>query len=247
MSSLASCLESTYLKTAAQSGISERENKELIKSLVEEALNYNFKLVMVYPQYIDMVRNILKDKQPRILLGSVIDFPKGEGNLELKLMEANTAIDAGVDELDFVINYNLYKKGNIEEVRHIVKNCTDLCLRHNKVIKWIIEIAALTDAEIQGITCLIKSIVDEYFALQSHTVFIKSSTGFYKRKDGKPIGATEHGIRLIKANSGSLPVKASGGLKTKEDVERMLNLGVTRIGTSSAKEILLGQKLKKEY
>ena len=165
-----------------------------------------------------------------------------------KLREAQRAIADGADELDFVINYEAFKKGEIEKVKEEVETVTSIVLREAKVVKWIIETAALTDNQIVELTQLIRDIVinnlGEEYALR---VFVKSSTGFYRTPNDEPNGANEHVIKLMLANAGSLPVKASGGVRTAEEAEKMIALGVKRIGTSSALAIVKGEKATGDY
>ena len=72
----------------------------------------------------------------------------------------------------------------------------------------------------------------------AENVFVKSSTGFFQTPNAEPNGANEHVIRLMVENAGDLSVKASGGVRTKKEAEKMIELGVKRIGTSSAKQII---------
>ena len=72
-------------------------------------------------------------------------------------------------------------------------------------------------------------------------VFVKSSTGFYKTTDGKPVGATFEGMQIIKDNASPLSIKAAGGVRNYADAVKMIQLGVSRIGTSSAKKIADGE------
>ena len=231
-------LDSTYLKTPTQALISEKETSLKITQLVQEAIDYGFKLVMIRPDYVAQAYTQLQMAQSEVLLGTVIDFHLGDGGLSLKLKEAQKAIELKADELDFVINYKAYLSGNLDLVKTEVLACTKLCLDHNKTIKWIIEIAALNNSQIIGLTKLIKDLVLKNFsAKKAKKVFIKSSTGFFNTQDAKPNGATIEGMQLILQNAHPLKVKASGGIKTLEDALKMINLGVDRIGTSSAKQI----------
>ena len=77
----------------------------------------------------------------------------------------------------------------------------------------------------------------------ARNVFVKTSTGFYQADDDRPIGATPEAVSIMKSNSGPLQVKASGGIYSKEDAEKMLDAGATRLGTSSAKDIVKGNKI----
>ena len=247
MKHVASLLDSTYLKTAKQASLSDSENQQIVNELAQEAIAFNFKLVMIRPVYVRKTRMFLDEQDSNVLIGTVIDFPLGEASLEAKLSEAKQAITDGADELDFVVNYQAFQKGDVEGVKTQIKACTALCLKNGKVAKWIIEIAALSDEEIASLTSLISEEVEQSFPNEVEKVYIKSSTGFYQRVDGGPVGATLFGVKIMKDNSGRLPIKAAGGVRNIEDVKRMLDLGVSRIGTSSAKQIILGVQTTKDY
>ena len=241
-------LDSTYLKTPEQAGISNSDTLDMVHQLAQEAMDNSIYAVMIRPDYVRSVRELLNEKKSNVVLGTVIGFHEGTYDLNEKLREAQRAIADGADELDFVINFEAFKKGEIEKVREEVETATSIVLREGKVIKWIIETAALTDEQIIAITELIKEIVltkiGEEFASR---VFVKSSTGFYQTENGEPNGANPHVIQLMLDHAGILPVKASGGVKTAEDAEKMIALGVKRIGTSSALAIINGEKATGEY
>ena len=241
-------LDSTYLKTPEQAGISNSDTLDMVHQLAQEAMDNSIYAVMIRPDYVRSVRELLNEKKSNVVLGTVIGFHEGTYDLNEKLREAQRAIADGADELDFVINLEAFKKGEIEKVREEVETATSIVLREGKVIKWIIETAALTDEQIIAITELIKEIVltkiGEEFASR---VFVKSSTGFYQTENGEPNGANPHVIQLMLDHAGILPVKASGGVKTAEDAEKMIALGVKRIGTSSALAIVNGEKATGEY
>lgn len=247
MNYVGSLLDSTYLKTAKESSLSDFDNQQIVNELVKEAIAFNFKLIMIRPECVRRIRVFLDEQDSNVLLGTVIDFPLGEASLEDKLLQANQAIKDGADELDFVVNYQAFQNGDIEGVKAQINACTALCLNYGKVAKWIIEIAALSDKEIASLTSLIREEVEQSFPNEVQRVFVKSSTGFYQRFDGGPVGATLSGIKIIKENAGQLPIKAAGGVRNIEDVRRMLDLGVSRIGTSSAKHIILGEQITKDY
>lgn len=241
--SIKTYLDSTYLKTPEQAGISNSETLELVRNLTLEAIQKGIYAVMIRPDYVRSIREMLNDHKSNVVLGTVIGFPEGTYDLNEKLREAQKAIADGVDELDFVVNYEAFKKGQIEKVAEEIEICTTVSLREGKVVKWIIETAALTDAEIIAITQLIKTIVLEKIGEEyAERVFVKSSTGFYPTEEGVPNGATEHVIKLMIDNAGPLPVKASGGVRNTEEAQRMIELGVKRIGTSSAGIIINGKQ-----
>ncbi len=232
-------MDSTYLKTAIQAGISEEENATVVRQVIEEAVAESFKLVMLRPEYVAQARAYIDEQQAKVLVGTVIDFPDGKAALNEKLEEAKRVIAAGADELDFVVNYRLFQMGQIEEVRQEILMCTQLTLDAGKTIKWIIEVAALSNKEIIQLTTLIKKVaLSKFEERQFEKIFIKSSTGFYPVTDGKPNGATVEAVVLMMENANPLPVKAAGGIRNRKDAEEMIALGVKRLGTSSAKAIV---------
>lgn len=241
-------LDSTYLKTAEQAGLSETENNEVVKQTIQEAIDYNFKLIMIRPEQVKVARKMISESNSKVTIGTVIDFPKGQNSLEKKLDEAQKAIQDDADDLDFVVNYEVFKNGKIDEVKQQVLECTKLGLANNKIVKWIIEIAALSNDEIMQLSALIKNVIVANFKEnQYEKVFVKSSTGFYKTEDGKPNGATVPAIKIMIENSFPLPVKAAGGVRTYQEAVEMVKLGVKRIGTSSAKAIATGKTATSDY
>ncbi len=241
-------LESTYLKTSVQSNSTDSETLLAVKELIQEAIHYNFKLVMIRPEFVVLAKKMITEAKSNVLVGTVIGFHEGTNTIEQKLEEAKLAIKNNVDDLDFVINYTTYLHGDIDLVKKEVFECTKLVLEHHKTIKWIIEIAALTNEQIASITTLIKAVVLSNFGEKSASkVFVKSSTGFYKTKDNKPNGATFEGIEIMQKNASPLPIKAAGGVKTYDDALKMIKLGVSRIGTSSAKAIMNKKNINSDY
>lgn len=241
-------LDSTYLKTPQQANLSFEENNKIVLEFVQEAINEGFKLIMIRPDKVAMARKMIDDAKSKVTIGTVIGFHQGTNSLEDKLIEAKQAVIDGVDDLDFVCNYEAFKKGEIDLVKKEILACTKLGLDHHKIVKWIIEVAALNDTQIIQLSVLIKNIVISNFTENDyHNVFVKSSTGFYKTENNLPNGATVHTITLMLENSFPLPVKAAGGVRTYDEAVEMINLGVKRIGTSSAKAIANGEISKSDY
>lgn len=241
-------LDSTYLKTAEQAGLSENENTTVVATFIQEAIDNNFKLIMIRPDVVSLARTMIDKANSEVLVGTVIDFPEGNSSVEEKLKEAQQAIENGADELDFVIDYNAFKNGNFQKPKQEVLECSKLGLDNNKTVKWIIETASLTPMQIVQISALIKNVIIANFDEDVYEkVFVKSSTGFFKTPNGEPNGATVEAIKLMIENSFPLPVKASGGVRSLEEAEQMIKLGVKRIGTSSAKIIADGGTSKSGY
>ncbi|MFB0910818.1 MAG: deoxyribose-phosphate aldolase [Flavobacterium sp.] len=234
-------LDSTYLKTADQAGLDEKDNVKVVTGFIQEAIDEHFKLIMIRPDMVSLARQMVSDASSNLQIGTVIDFPTGNSTIADKLFEAKKAIQDGADDLDYVCNYEAFKNGDINLVKEGVLKGTQLGIKNNKVVKWIIEVAALNDKEIVQLTALIKNIVisnfdEKYFV----SVFVKSSTGFYKTENNLPNGATIPSIMLMLENATPLPVKAAGGVRTYEEAVAMIKLGVKRIGTSGAKAIANG-------
>ncbi|MDQ1097486.1 MULTISPECIES: deoxyribose-phosphate aldolase [Chryseobacterium] len=245
---IAQYLDSTYLKTPQQSGISEEETVQKDRELAQEAIDHGIFAVMIRPDYVSEIKKYIQERNSNVAVGTVIGFHEGTYSIEEKLTEASKAIEDGADELDFVINYKAYLQGNHELVKEEFLKCTELGLRHHKIVKWIIEIAALTDTQIADLTQKISGWAEHHFDEQDlPRIFVKSSTGFYETQGGKPNGATFEGIRIMLDHAGKLPVKAAGGVRTPEDAEKMIRMGVKRIGTSSALALMKDQSSAEDY
>lgn len=241
-------LDSTYLKTPSQAGLTEEENTIIVKEFIQEAISENFKLIMIRPNMVSLSNKMIAQANSKLQVGTVIDFPKGKSGLESKMEEAIQAIQDGADELDFVCNYEAFKLGNIDLVKEEILKCTQLCLSNNKVAKWIIEIAALDDKQIIQLSALIKKLVITNFKEENYaSIFVKSSTGFYKTQNNLPNGATIPAIIMMLENASPLSIKAAGGVRNYDEAVEMIRLGVKRIGTSGAKAIANGQKTKEDY
>lgn len=241
-------LDSTYLKTSLQAGLTEAENTIVVKGFIQEAIDESFKLIMIRPDMVSIARAMITDANSTVQIGTVIDFPEGKSSLKVKLTEANQAIIDGADDLDFVCNYEAFKAGNADLIKEEILNCTQLGLANNKVVKWIIEVAALNDKQIMQLSALIKNTVISNFKEENYaSVFVKSSTGFFKTENNLPNGATVHSIIIMLENASPLPVKAAGGVRTYDEAVEMIRLGVKRIGTSGAKAIANGQKTEGNY
>ncbi|MDW8852377.1 deoxyribose-phosphate aldolase [Flavobacterium sp. MMLR14_040] len=241
-------LDSTYLKTASQAGLSEAENLIVVENAISEAISENFKLIMIRSEYVSLAKEMILKANSALLVGTVIDFPEGNSDIETKIKEANVAIENGADDLDFVCNYEAFKNGNLALVKQEILLGTQIGLAHNKTLKWIIEVAALTDKEIIQLSALIKNIVISNFKEENYaSVFVKSSTGFFKTENDLPNGATIPTIIMMLENASPLPIKAAGGVRTYNEAIEMIRLGVKRIGTSAAKTIVDGGNTTNQY
>lgn len=191
-----------------------------IINLCEEACKYHFLCVIVPPYYVKAASDYLKDSTCEV--GTVIGFPNGYSTRETKQFEAINAVENGAKEIDMVININALKNRDYDYVQDEIELIRDSIGGHT--LKVIIETCLLTEDEIIKMTEICNS---------SFVHFIKTSTGF--DKEGYKISDVD---LIKKYKNDILEIKASGGIKTKKQVEELIKHGVTRIGTSHAKEIV---------
>ncbi len=196
---------------------------EDIKKLCEEALEYKTASICVPPCYVKKIRDDFGDK---INICTVIGFPLGYNTIQVKVFETNQAIEDGANEIDMVVNLTDVKNGDFEKVTDEIKAIKKVC--KDKILKVIIETCYLNqDEKISLCKCVSNAGAD----------YIKTSTGF--GTDGAKI----EDIKLFKKHIDSdVKIKAAGGVRSKEDLEMFIKEGCSRIGTSSAVNILLNQK-----
>jgi deoxyribose-phosphate aldolase len=193
--------------------------KDIIR-ICKEAKKYKFASVCVNPIYVSLCKKILRNTNVKVC--SVVGFPLGATTTAIKVDEAKEAVKNGADEIDMVINIGALKSGDYKLVLDDIKSVREIT--RGKILKVIIETAYLTKKEKVKVCKL---------AEQAGVDFVKTSTGF------GPTGATAEDVRLIKSVVGArIGVKAAGGIRTLEDVIKMLNAGATRIGTSASVNIL---------
>ena len=197
--------------------------KKNIEKLCDEAIKYNFASVCVNPYYVSLANELLIRSDVKVC--TVIGFPLGQNTKEVKIYETKNAIDNGADEVDMVINIAALKDKYYDYVKDEIKQIKDTA--KDKILKVIIETCYLTNEEIIIMTNICNELgVD----------FIKTSTGF--GSDGAKI----EDIKLInKHKNDKLQIKASGGIKTQDEVIAFINNGATRIGTSNGINIVEGE------
>ncbi len=193
---------------------------EEIIQLCKEAKEYNFYAVCVNSCHLNLAREELRGSD--IKLASVIGFPLGAMATEAKVHEAEYCKASGANEIDMVINIGWLKSGQesliIKEIQQIKQSIGPLLL------KVILEVCYLSSEEIELGCRLIE---------EAGADFVKTSTGF------GPTGASFESVALIRKCIGSrLQIKASGGIKDFETAKRYVDMGVSRIGTSSGVSIL---------
>ena len=226
---IAGYLDSTYLKTSAEAGVSEIKTKEIVINAIKEAIDAKFACIMIRSEFIAIAKELIEKSKSKLKIGTVVDFPFGNSTTEQKIIEAKSAIESGAYDIDFVCDYNAFKRGSFEKFDHDILEGTKIALQSKRIVKWIIETGALSRDEIREIARRISKIVQVNFSQNSSKVFIKTSTGYYGG-----CGATAKDIKTIKSVVGNLQIKASGGVSSYKDCLEMIMAGATRIGTSKA-------------
>ena len=200
-------IDHTILKAVA--------TEDQILKLCEEASLYDFKSVCVNPTWVSLAKEVLHKTD--VLVCTVVGFPLGANTIDVKCYETVKAIADGADEIDMVINIGRAKMGDFDYIEKEVKAVVDAA--NGVLVKVIIETCYLTDEEkVEVSKCCVAAGAD----------YVKTSTGFGTG------GATVSDVALMynTVNPHCL-VKASGGVKTKDDFEAMKKAGAMRIGTSS--------------
>lgn len=193
-------------------------SREDIKKICDEAMKYKTASVCIPPSYVSFVKENYKD----INICTVIGFALGYSTTETKVFETKNAIENGADEIDFVINIGQVKNGNYDYILNEIKEIKKTA--GNRIVKVIVETCYLTEEEKIKLCQLVT---------EGGADFIKTSTGF------GTAGAVYEDIFLFKKHIGeNVKIKASGGIRTKEDFVKYLEAGCERIGASSAIEAL---------
>jgi deoxyribose-phosphate aldolase len=190
-----------------------------VMEFIEKSLNYNFACLVIPPCYISEAKEKAYGK---VRLATVISFPLGYQNIEVKKVEVERALADGADEIDYVINISYVKSGRYDKVKSEAETLSKIVKRDGGVIKAIIETPYLTSEEI----ALTSKTLNE-----TEVDYIKTCTGF------GPRGVVPSDIMIIKENSNK-KIKASGGIRTLIDAIHYIMLGADRIGTSSGIEIV---------
>lgn len=195
--------------------------KNEIKKLCEEAKKYDFYSVCVNGAYARYVTELLQGTEVKTCV--VVGFPLGAMDTKVKAFETKNAIENGASEIDMVINIGALKDKDYDyiynDIKEVIKATED-----KAIVKVIIENSLLTDEE---------KIKACEIAVNAGADFVKTSTGFSTG------GATLEDVKLMKDTVGSrAEVKASGGVKNREDALKMIEAGATRIGTSSGIKIV---------
>ncbi len=195
-----------------------------IAQLCYEARKYGFASVCVNPIHVKLCAELLKNTPVKVC--TVIGFPLGATAPDVKAFEAQKALDDGATEIDMVINIGALKANDYELVAQDIRGVVQVAHARGALVKVILETALLTREE-KIAACLL--------AKEAGADFVKTSTGFGGG------GATVEDVALMRKVVGpEMGVKASGGVRTFEDAQKMVEAGATRIGASAGVKIVQG-------
>ena len=212
---LSKYIEHTNLKQDAR--------KEDIKKLAKEAISNNFFGICVNPNYVKYAKDLLKNSKVKLV--SVVNFPLGTNKIETTIEQIKSAIQDGADEIDDVICVSDVKNSDWEKIEKEISLIKKACGGHN--LKVILETDLLSEDEIKAASII---------CAKAGADFVKTSTGFVKNG----VGARVEDVKIMynAVKDYDVQVKASGGIKTREDAINLINAGASRLGTSSGMEII---------
>jgi deoxyribose-phosphate aldolase len=211
---IAGLIDHTLLKPDA--------TREQIQKLCQEAVRFGFASVVVNPWYVALAAEMVRSSAVKVC--SVVGFPFGATLPQVKIFETEEVVKLGAQEVDMVINIGALKSGQDEIVEADIRGVAQAAHASDAILKVILETAFLTQEE---------KVRGSLAAKNASADFVKTSTGF------GPGGATAEDVALMRAAVGEeIGVKAAGGVRSLEDLMRMVAAGATRIGASASVRIL---------
>jgi deoxyribose-phosphate aldolase len=212
--SVAKLIDHTLLKPEA--------TIDQVVKLCAEAKKFGFASVCINPTHVRLCADQLHGTPVKVC--TVIGFPLGANTAEIKVFEAQTAVMEGAGEIDMVINIGALKSGRLDQVKQDIAGVVQAGHHSGALVKVIIETCLLTHDE-KVTACLL--------AKEAGADYVKTSTGFSTG------GAAVDDIELMRQTVGpQMGVKASGGVRTYQDVLNMVKAGATRIGASAGVKII---------
>lgn len=210
---VAKMIDHTLLKPEATS--------DQVKALIDESAKLGTYSICISPSQLPV------EVPEGLHIATVVGFPSGAVKAEVKAAEATRAVADGAEEVDMVINIAFAKEHRFDDLEAEIKTVRDAI--PGKILKVIIESAALTDEEIIAACKASES---------AGADFVKTSTGFHPAG-----GASAHAVKLMRETVGDrLGVKASGGIRDAAAAEEMIAAGASRLGLSSSAAVLDGLK-----
>lgn len=203
---------------------------------IRDCIKYKFPVICVSSFHVPLVSSLIHsyihtDMNMEIKTASTIGFPNGNSNIESKIEEMKQAFNDGATEFDFVCNLSAVKSGDWQRIRRefeSLRQAIPFNTIFQPILKVILEVGSLTDDEIKKASEL---------AINSRIDFLKTSTGFLNKL---PIEKTAKYVKMLKdfSKGSDIKIKASGGIKTLQDLELVLQAGADRVGTSNGVKIM---------
>lgn len=191
----------------------------------KECIKYDFKMIAINQVHTQLCYKELIDSE--VSVGAAIAFPLGQTSIEAKCAETELAITDGADEIDYVLNIGKLREKDYDYIKKEMQSIVEICNKANVISKVIFENCYLEDQDIIAAAKIAKEV---------GPTFVKTSTGFGVS------GAKVEDIKLMREHVGDqVKIKAAGGIRDLETLEKMVKSGASRIGTSS------GIKIIKEY
>ena len=204
--------------TLLRLGTTDEDRLKICKA----AKKYGFRTVCVYPDFVDICVQELEHTSTEVC--TVIDFPKGEGDIERNLTDLKMVLDQGAMEIDMVMNINAFGAKEYEEVVNGIYAVVEAA--EGRIVKVILETCLWNNDQIEIACEIVKD---------AKAQFVKTSTGFSKH------GADISHVKIMRKIVGDVfGVKASGGIRSFNDLLSMIQAGANRIGTSSGINIIKG-------
>jgi deoxyribose-phosphate aldolase len=197
-------------------------SRDEIRKLCQEAARFGFASVCINPWNVPLAAELLRGTKVKVC--TVIGFPLGATLPQVKINEAEEVIKLGAQEVDMVINIGALKSGQDDVVESDVRGVVEAAHRGGAICKVILETALLTvEEKVRALVACKHAGAD----------FVKTSTGF------STAGATAEDVALMRAVVGTeIGVKAAGGVRSFEDLKKMVCAGATRIGASASVKIM---------
>lgn len=205
----------------------------------EIAQKYDVATVCVKPYHVRMASGILKGSN--VAVCAVIGFPHGNSIIKIKESETLQIINDGATEVDMVVNIGKVVQNDWNYINKELKTINDACIQNGAILKVIFETDLVTSDKNKIKLCELCNV--------NQIAFVKTSTGygFVKREDGNYnySGATEHDLKLMRKHCNSaVQIKAAGGIRNLDQVIRVKELGVTRVG-ATATEVIIEEAIKR--
>lgn len=212
-------------KVIQHTNVNPDATKEEMIQMAKDCITYGFDGAMILPAWIPTVKEVLEGTDVKVC--TALGFPMGGSTTESKVYETKNVFELGADQLDFMANVGFLKSGMFNEYQNEIKQVVEAA--NGKPVKIMLEFGMLTEEE---------KVKAAELAVEAGVTYVKNSSGW-----GKGGKATVEDIKLLKEIAGDKAlVKASGGIRNKEDAIRLLDAGAVSLGTSSGISILTGNQ-----